>query len=70
MELDFELGFGKYRYTVNGEIQERKEREKEKETTGIGVEEEEMTGEKRLESEIVNAKSRQAFDPVERQYDA
>ena len=70
LELDLELGFGKFRYTVNGEIQEKREREREKEKTGIGDEEDEMTAEERLESEILNAKSRQAFDPVERQYDA
>ena len=69
LELDFEIGFGKYRYTLNGEMREKKERDKEKEKTGIG-DKKELTAEERQEMETTDAKSKQAFDPIEKTYDA
>ena len=35
LELDLELGFGKFRYTVNGEIQEKRERRERRKRRGL-----------------------------------
>ena len=66
LELDFEIGFGKYRYQRLGEIRDKKEIEK----TGIGDKEEEIQSpEERQKEEIQDAMTRQIFDPIDKIYD-
>ena len=67
LELEFELGFGKYRYQIQREIKERKEKEKEMGESEIMREE--KTPEEKEEAEAKEAELRQVFDPINRVYD-
>jgi hypothetical protein len=69
LELDFEIGFGKYRYQMLGEERTERERRKEREETGVGDKDDDLTPEERQEQEINNAKTRQLFDPIDKTYD-